>query len=112
MSIRKFCSICYVTILVILILYMIYPYTSLCFQKPFRNHPFMGLNTYDLNMKVDDTYQLEVKNWFHRSADFESSDYKVADVSRRGIIEANRKGRTIIRVKVGKYVYLCRVKVS
>ena len=65
------------------------------------NEDYLRLNTYNISLDVDDTYQIEaLTNINNPTYTYSSSNQEIASVSSLGLIRALKEGETVITVSV------------
>lgn len=107
----SFISILYYLFLVILISYLIWPYTRFYYKKEvFRSFSYR-LNKESVTLKVNKRCRIYVTN-INKRVSYSTTDFKVAGVNQLGIVYAKKKGTAVIRVKVEGEVLKCKVIVE
>lgn len=108
--IRRVNRVVFVVALIVLVGYLIFPYTKFYYFRPFFTPFSMRLNKFELVLEVGDTYKLKVMSLNVR-VKYYSIDIKVADVLFNGKVIAFRPGKTVIIAKVGDKRVKCYVTV-
>lgn len=96
--------------LLLLAVVLIYPYTSFYYSEPFFIPFHKKLNEHDVILEQGKSFRLYPLS-LQKKVSYESSDFKVAEVNNTGKVAARRTGQVIIRVKTGKGISKCRVRV-
>lgn len=96
--------------LFILILWIIYPYTSFYYKRPIIQPFAMRLNVTSIELEVGESYRIYVVG-IKRKAKFSTNDFKILEVRSNGYIRARQKGKAVVKVKVGKKTLKCKVTV-
>ncbi|BCN31404.1 Ig-like domain-containing protein [Anaeromicropila herbilytica] len=102
--------IIFYVMLIILIISLIYPHTSLYFRTSLFSPFTSKLNSEDVILTPGETFRLRVYR-INKKATYWSTDFKVCNVSINGILKAKRVGTAIIKVKIERRVLKCRVRV-
>lgn len=103
-------NIVFYILLVLLIGFIIFPYTSFYYKERFINPFSMKLNVSSVVLEEGEYFRLHV-NRINKRVKYSSTDFKVAYVSINGKIHAKHKGSAIIKAKVDGKVLKCKVKV-
>lgn len=103
-------KVIFYSVLCILILYGIWPYTRFYHFEPVYTNYKYQLNYSQLTMRSGERKKLYLY-FYKKKLTFSSTDFKVAWVSPYGTIYARKKGTAVIRVKVDGKVLKCKVTV-
>ncbi len=103
-------SIIYYIAFLALLWYLIIPHTSIFYRNSIFEPFAKRLNKEDITLLKGEEFKLRVMS-LNKRLSFSSTDIKVADVNIFGTVTAYRVGTTIIKVKYGKEVLKCRVRV-
>lgn len=89
---------------------LLYPHTVFYFKK----EPFPNLMERIINQEIvirKGSSKLINTNPLNQNATYSSSDFKVAYVNQYGRVYGNKAGRAVIKVKIKKKTYHCKVYV-
>lgn len=109
-NLNKLMNVVFYIMLAVLILFLIYPYTSLRFRTNLFNPFSERLNKEDVILVSGESFHLYVYG-FNKKVTYRSSDFKVCEVGLNGRIYAHKIGTAIIKVKYENKVLKCRVRV-
>ncbi|SES91550.1 Ig-like domain-containing protein [[Clostridium] polysaccharolyticum] len=103
-------NVLYYLALFLLITTLILPHTAIFYSWRIFDPYTKRANTKTVYMMPGERYQIHLFK-INKSARYESSDMKVADVMDMGVITAFRPGKTIISIKQNQEIYKYRIYV-
>lgn len=107
---RGFFSILFYIALVVVLLRIIIPHTSLFYRTDLFDPFFHRLNSEDITLVKGEEFRIHTYR-LNQRVSYSTTDFKVADVNFLGTVTAQRPGTAFIIIKYKNEELKCRVKV-